>query len=463
MIFETVKSEGLAHLSYLLGDAGSGVAAVIDPRRDVEVYLDLARRHEVRITHILETHIHADFVSGSRELAARTGAPIYAGTSGDYGFPHEPLRGGDVLEVGPFALRVLPTPGHSPEHVSFVVRGGGKGAEHDWAVFTGDALFAGEVGRPDLAEGDPREQTRQLYRALHDELLPLGDALEVYPAHGEGSPCGGSIGARDRTTLGYERRYNPKLQAEGEDAFVEAVLGGLSQEPFYYERLKRVNAEGPPVLGAWPYLQPLSPEAFRQEMQREGAIVLDVREITTFAAAHIEGALNIALRKSFPVWAGWTLRPEQRLLLVAEEAAHVDAVQRHLLRTGFDHIGGYLQQGMRGWIEAGLPFARGGEMSVHDLKRHLETGRDGLQILDVRSDEEWEQGHIPTARHVWAPFLEEHLDELDRQRPVAVYCGSGYRASIAASMLRRHGFDRVSNVPGSMSAWKAADYPLEQG
>ena len=461
MLFETIKSEGLAHLSYMLGDESAGVCVVIDPRRDVGAYLEIARQHQVPITHILETHVHADFVSGSRELSARTGAPIYGGVSSDYDFEIEVLEDDDTLEIGPFTIEVLHTPGHSPEHVCYVVRGGGKGAEHRWGVFTGDALFAGEVGRPDLADAAPEVLARQLYHSIQDKLLALSGGVEVYPAHGAGSPCGSSIGVRDRTTIGYERCFSDKLQLR-EDAFVEKLLDGLSQEPFYYKHLKEVNARGPKVLGMWPHLPALPAEAFREAMHEEQAVVVDTREIEAFGGAHVEGALSIALRKAFPVWAGWMLQPEQPILLVTEDASDVDVVQRHLLRTGHENIRGYLAGGMRSWIEAGLPFEQSGEMSVHVLKERIERGHDDFQVLDVRSESEWEGGHVPTARHQWLPFLTDHLDDLDRERPVAVYCGSGYRSGIAASILQRSGFRTVANVPGSIGAWKAAGYSLEE-
>jgi hydroxyacylglutathione hydrolase len=460
MILETVEAEGLAHLSYLLGDDSVGVCAVIDPRRDVSVYLDLSRQHHTRITHILETHIHADFVSGSRELAAQTGAPIYVGASGDYRFEHQSLKEGDTLQLGSLCLQVLHTPGHTPEHICYLVSGG-KGAQEPWALFTGDTLFAGEVGRPDLlGHGTEDRLARQLYHTLHEKLLKRGDEVEIYPAHGEGSPCGGSIGDRRTSTIGYERQHSPKLQAKSEDEFMKQVLGSLPEPPFYYTRMKKVNAEGPPVLGCLPHLQPLDAKRFRDAMRAPNSLVLDTREIEAFGGAHIEGALNIALRDEFPIWAGWMLQPEQRLLLVPAEEEDLDEVQRHLLRIGIENVGGFLLQGMRGWIEAGLPFQRLPQLSVHELKERAVNGYDGLQVLDVRRDDEWQQGHIPSARHIYAPHLPEHLYELDREKPVATYCGSGFRASIAASLLQRSGFREVYNIPGSMKAWRAAGYPL---
>ena len=462
MLLETVKSEGLAHLSYVLGDDSQGVCVVIDPRRDVSIYLDIARRNNCRITHIFETHIHADFVSGARELASQTGAPIYGGEADNYGFEIKQLREGERFELGRLCLEVLHTPGHTPEHVCFLVSGG-KGSREPWALFSGDTLFAGEVGRPDLLGGGSEEKlARALYHSLHGKLLKLGDEVEIYPAHGSGSPCGGSIGDRNTSTVGYERLNSDKLQAGSEDEFVRQVLSGLPPAPTYYPRMKKVNAAGPKVLGCIANLQPLDPHRFAQEMQAQSTLVLDTREIEAFGGAHIEGALNIALRAEFPVWSGWMLRPEQRILLVLADEGDVDEVQRHLLRIGIENVGGFLRRGMRGWIEAGLPFVTLPQLSVHQLKARIEA-RDGLQVLDVRQDDEWEQGYVPTARHAFVPKVPEAMERFDRDKPIATYCGSGYRASIAASLLQKNGFREVLNVPGSMKAWHAAGYPLEGG
>lgn len=461
MIFETVDAEGLAQLSYLIGDADAGECIVVDPRRDVDVYLKLSRQHGVRITHVLETHIHADFLSGSRELAAHTGAPILAGTSDDYGFEHTALDDGDELQIGSLRLRALHTPGHSPEHVCYLI-GGGAGSKQPWGVLTGDTLFAGSVGRPDLAAGRPAEElARALYRSIHEVLLPLGDEVLVYPGHGAGSPCGANIGERRVSTLGYERQRNDKLRIDSEQGFVEAVLDDLPEEPTYYARLKKENAEGPDVLGRLPHVQALGAARFSEVTGTDDAIIVDAREIEAFSGAHIGGALNIGLRASFPIWAGWLLEPDQRVLLVAERRQDVSVVRRHLFRIGLDGLAGYLRDGMRSWIEAGRPFVQRRDLSVHDLHERIRDGADALQVVDVRGDSEWEQGAIPTALHVHVPALRDGAGELDAERPVATYCGSGYRASMAASLLERLGFEQVHNVPGSMSAWQAAGYPID--
>ncbi|HJT70832.1 MAG TPA: rhodanese-like domain-containing protein [Terriglobales bacterium] len=461
MILETIKTEGLAHFSYLLGDEHSGMCAVIDPRRDVDVYLDIAQKRVLRISCILETHIHADFVSGSRELSARTGVPIHLSGYGNYGFEHMPLLDGDIVGIGSIELRVLHTPGHTPEHVSYLVAGG-KAAKRPWGLFCGDTLFAGEVGRPDLlGAGTEERSARQLYRTLHDKVLALGDEIEIYPAHGQGSPYGGNIGERPTSTIGYERLNSVKLQSSNEDEFVKQVLISLPAAPFYYRRMKKINSEGPRVVGHISRIDQLDPNAFRELMDEPEAVIVDTREIEAFGGAHLLSAINIPLREEFPIWAGWMLRPEQRILLALSGEEDSEIVARHLFRLGYENIGGYLRRGIREWIEAGQPFESMSQMSVHDLKRRLDRGEE-LQLLDVRRDDEWQQGHIPTARHIYVPYLAQNLGSLDREKPIATYCGTGFRASIAASILQKSGFTHVYDIPGSMRAWEATGYPIEK-
>ncbi|MDT8306895.1 MAG: rhodanese-like domain-containing protein [Anaerolineae bacterium] len=475
MILERITSQGLAHYSYLVGDETAGVCAVIDARRDVEVYLERARHHQVEITHILETHIHADYVSGSRELAARCGAPIYTGVTAEVAFEHRPLQDGQEIELGEFTLRTLHAPGHTPEHIVFLIRGG-AGASAPWGLFSGDTLFAGDVGRPDLlGEEQEEELADKLYTSLHEKLLPLGDGIIIYPAHGEGSPCGASIGARPSSTLGYERANNELLQITDRETFVRQVLAAQSAAPSYYARMKKVNARGPEILGALPALPALDAATFMAEMQRPNSIVLDLRSLEAFAGAHIEGALNIGMREPFPIWAGrileetlpiwagWIVAPDSRILLVADSAEQAAEARTELLRVGYEQIGGYLRRGLHGWTEQGMPVVHSELLSVQELRAIQEAGEGekGWQILDVRSEQEWNQGHIPGAVHIPVHELDERLGELDRNRPLAVYCGSGYRASIAASLLMRNGFEKVANVPGSISGWKGAGYPLE--
>ncbi|RUR72510.1 rhodanese-like domain-containing protein [Chlorogloeopsis fritschii PCC 9212] len=454
LVLEQINVEGLAHLSYLIGDDKAGVAAAIDPRRDVDIYLQRAREMGVRITHIIETHIHADFVSGSHELQVRTSAPIYGGKSDAYQFDLHQLSEGDELKIGNVTLRALHTPGHTPEHVSFLIFDAKQGKE-PFGIFTGDTLFNLDVGRPDLLGGGTEKKlAAQLYHSIFDKLVPLGDRMEIYPCHGAGSACGKSIGDRRQSTIGNEKIFNPALQERSEEEFVEWVLRGMPEPPKFYARLKKVNAQGAKVMGCVPTLQPLSPQEFEKMMADKNTIVIDTRSILAFGGGHIPGAINIALRAEFPNWVGWMIEPEKTLLLVIESDRDVKLVTEQLFRLGYDNLGGYLHDGMTSWQNAGLPLEHLGEWTVYELNKHKED--PNLTVLDVRSDDEFQQGRVPGATHIYVPHLEEHLDELDKNKAIATYCGSGYRASIAASLLQKHGFDKVINVPGSWNAWKAA-------
>ncbi|HEY0867533.1 MAG TPA: rhodanese-like domain-containing protein [Fimbriimonas sp.] len=456
MVFETLRSPGLAHLSYLVGDADAGSAVVIDPRRDVEEYLEKARAKGVRIDYVVETHIHADFVSGGPELASRTGAKLLTGRSDEISYRHEAMDDGDSFEVGPLQFRALQTPGHTPEHISLVVSGG-KGSKEPWGVFTGDTLFAGEVGRPDLL-GREQEQAlaKELYHSLHAKLLALEDGVIVYPSHGEGSPCGGSIGDRDTTTIGYERRHNPKLAAMSEEDFVRLVLEGASEQPApsYYPRMKKLNAKG--VVGGLPDVRPLQPQEVADLSKQEGVLLLDARPYTAFGGAHIPGALNVALQEEFPIWCGWLVKPEHRVVLVLNDPGDLEEAQTHLFRIGIDRIEGYLAPGMPAWFAKGLPIQSTAQIDVHRLRDRIGE----IQLLDVRRQDEWREGRLPTAVHRYLPEVPNLDGQLDRRKPVATYCESGYRASIAASLLERMGFERVHNVPGSMDAWRSAGFEI---
>lgn len=459
LVLEQIYTEGIAQLSYVICDDAEGVVAVIDPRRDVDVYLEIARRRGVRIAHIIETHIHADFASGSRELQEKTGAPIHGGRSGAYEFAVEPLDEGDELRLGGVTLRALHTPGHTPEHVSLLVSDAAQGPE-PFGICTGDTLFNLDVGRPDLVGGGTeRELAARLYRTLFGKLAPLGDRMEVYPGHGAGSACGTAIGDRRMTTIGNERLFSPALKHRTEEEFVGWILGSLPEPPRHYARLKPLNARGMPVLGGVPGLPPLSLAEFRQRMAEEGTVVIDARSILAFGGGHVPGALNIALRAEFPNWVGWMVEHERTILLIVEGERDAEVAAEHLFRLGYDRVAGYLHDGMTSWQNAGLPLDRLGEWTVHELDARREE--PSVAVLDVRSDSEWKSGHVSGARHIYVPHLEERLGELDRQATVAVYCGSGYRASIAASLLQKHGFERVVNVPGSWTAWKSAGLPVE--
>jgi hydroxyacylglutathione hydrolase len=457
VIFETVRTDGLAHLSYLIGDRSSGRAAVIDPRRDVDVYLELARRHGLTITHAVETHIHADFVSGSRELAARTGtAKPYVSVKGGarYDFAHEGLHDGSKVELGSVTLTAVYTPGHTPEHLSYVAAEKGK----PWGFFSGDFLFADSVGRPDLlgAEQTPG-LAKALFRSLRTALAGLPDDLPLYPAHGAGSPCGANICDR-QSTIGHERRHNPALQFTDEAAFIDWVLRTAPPMPHYYPRMKKINAQGPEVLNGLPAVEWMEPAAFRRRLAAGDVQLIDNRTMLAFGGGHIAGALNLGPRPELSLWAGWMLDPAKPIALVLPREGDLPEVLRQFVRVGFTSFAAGLKGGMEAWVTAGLPVQGLAQLPVQGLNKLLP--RRDFQLLDVRSPGEWDQGHIPGARYVFLGDLPEKLGDLNPDKPVVIYCASGYRSSLAASLLQANGFHKVQNVPGSYSAWTAAEFPV---
>lgn len=461
LVFETIFTDGIAHLSYLIGDKSSGSAAVIDPRRDVDIYIELAREKKVTITHAVETHIHADLVSGVRELAERTGTArphLSAEGGARYGFPFEKLRDGDEINLGRVILTARHTPGHTPEHLSFLVAED-KRPNDPFAVFSGDTLFADSVGRPDLlGAGKANDLAKDLFKSLREFYLRLPDYVRIHPGHGAGSPCGADIGDRLVSTIGYERRHNEALKIEQETAFVDHVLRTAPPEPTYYKRMKKLNADGPDVLGGLPVCKSLSAGDFKTAIEKREAQLVDNRDMFSFGGGHIAGALNIGPRPMLSIWAGWLLDPEKPIFLVLPNENALDELQRQLIRVGFDSFGGFLRGGMEAWADGGHEFVTIHQMSVHELNGR---NRAGLQILDVRAPEEWEAGHVPGAHYVFLPELKDKCSRLRKDLPVAVYCDSGYRASIGASQLQASGFSHVSNVPGSWKAWKAQKYPVE--
>jgi hydroxyacylglutathione hydrolase len=460
LILETVQTEGIAALSYLIGDDHSGEAAVIDPRADVELYVELARKRKVAITHIFETHIHADFVSGARELSARvkTGRIYLSAEAGaKYGFEHESIRDGDAFEFGKLILTAKHTPGHTPEHMSFVAAEK-KHSKTPWGVFTGDSLFVNSAGRPDLMGDDQAEKlAEQLFDTLYKYYLTLDAAVIIYPSHGHGSPCGANIGDRLTSAIGYERQFNPFLQHPNKADFKEYALSSAPPEPTYYKRTKNLNAKGPEVLGNLPVVPGLPPKAFKEAMEKSNVVVIDTRSMLAFGGGHVQGALNLAGSPELSIWAGWLLDPGQSLLLVLEHDSDVEKLIPLFLRTGFAKFEGYLVGGMKAWDNAGFRIGEVDQMSVHEVNKR----ENDLQILDVRSPGEWKNGHVPGAKHIFLPEVEKRSKELSKEKPVAVYCNSGYRASLAASILKSQGFD-VHNVPGSWQAWLSAKYAVEK-
>jgi len=462
MVFERIYTPGIAQLSYLVGDDGSGSAAVIDPRPDCDIYLALARKRSVGITHVFETHIHADFMSGARELVNRLGdAKLCASGEGGakYGFEAHRIRDGERFQFNSVVLTARHTPGHTPEHMAYELAEHSK-EDSPWGILTGDSLFVGSAGRPDLLGSDETEElTRQLFHTLRDYYLKLDDGLIIYPCHGAGSACGADIGDRPMSTIGYERRHNEFLQYEDFEAFAAFVEQGAPPEPHHYKPLKKVNAAGPSVLGQLPSVPPLSPKAFRAVVERGETQLVDTRQMLGFGGGHIEGAINIGPRPELSVWAGQMLDFDRPILLVVENEPDLDRIVRLFWRTGFTRFAGYLVGGMKAWSNAGFPLQHVPQITVHELKGHL----NDVQILDVRAPEEWQRGHIPHAHHTFIAEMRDGLNgagELDKNKPIVTYCDSGYRANIAASILQRHGFRDVRNVPGSWQAWRKAGYEI---
>jgi hydroxyacylglutathione hydrolase len=460
LIFERIHTEGIAELSYLVGDDSEGIAAVVDPTLDVDKYVDLARSKNVSISHIFETHIHADLVSGARELCDRvSSAKIYLSQEGGarYDFKHEKLKDGDQFTIGKTVLTVSHTPGHTPEHVSYLI------AEKDhldtpWGVLTGDSLFVSSAGRPDLlGTNQSKKLAEQLFHTLRDFYLRLSDEVLIFPAHGHGSPCGADIGDRLVSSIGYERRYNPFLQFEDAGSFTDYALSTAPPEPKYYPVMKKINAKGPNILGNLPKVPGLPPKQFKQAIHEEAGVLIDTRTMLAFGGGHIAGALNIGAAPMLSIWAGWLLDLDKPILLVLDSDSELEEVLKLFMRTGYTKFAGYLVGGMKAWDNAGFDLEEVEQTTVHEVQE----ANGHLQIVDVRAPSEWRSGHIPGAQHIFLPHLREKAGDLDPSRPTFVYCDSGYRASIGASILKQEGFARVSNVPGSWQAWKRAGLPIE--
>lgn len=460
LIFKTVQTEGIAELSYLLGDDDEGIAAVFDPRRDCGIYVDMARELGLAITHIFETHIHADLVSGSRELCAQLHtAQIFVSHEGgaEYGFEHENISDGDQFTFGETIVTARHTPGHTPEHISYLLAEADR-ADQPWGILTGDSLFVSSAGRPDLlGEKHTTKLAEQQFQTLRNFYLKLPDHVMIFPNHGAGSPCGADIGSRLTSTIGYERRFNKFLQFAGAQSFTDFALKTAPPMPHYYPVMKRVNARGPEVLGGLPSIAALPPRPFKEAVDAKRGVLVDVRSSFAFGGGHIAGALNIPGSPILSIWAGWMLDPDEPVLLVLEDDNDLEKIVRLFIRTGYTNFAGYLIGGMKAWDAAGFRHGKVGQMTIHEL--HERNGE--LQVVDVRSPNEWKNGRIPNARHIFLPELRDRINELDHAKPTAVYCASGYRASIATSILRPQGFEQLWNVDGSWEAWKKAGFPIE--
>jgi glyoxylase-like metal-dependent hydrolase (beta-lactamase superfamily II)/rhodanese-related sulfurtransferase len=457
MFFRQIVREDIGCAAYLVGSSRTGEAAVIDPRIDmVEEILEHAQREGLRIRYIVETHNHADHVSGHHRLAARTGATIAVHALASVAYPHLPLEDGDELELGEVILRVVHTPGHRPEHIVVAVIDRSRSQE-PWLLLTGDSLFIGDVARPDLAV-DGIDGARALYESLHRRLLTLAEGTMVYPGHVAGSLCGRVENRMTVTTLGFERRYNPALAILDRDAFVRYMNEGLPERPPNMARIVELNRAAEPF--RVPEAIPLSPETARHLIEARDAVVLDLRSPAEFAAAHIRGALSVPLDGGqFQNRVGLVVPAESPLILVSASDEDAERAVRALAVIGYDRIAGYLAGGMEAWERQGYEDASLPLLTVRELWERLTT-EPSWQVLDVREASEWAAGHLPGAVHVPYYRIPQQEVPLDPDRPLAVVCASGTRSSVAASLLQARGWKQLFSVPGGVTAWQAAGLPL---
>jgi hydroxyacylglutathione hydrolase len=459
MYFKQFYLGCLAHASYLIGSEGE--AAVVDPQRDVEQYLGEAEAQGLQIKYVIETHLHADFVSGHGELAARTGAEIVFGARAGAQFPHRAVRDGDEINIGQVTLRFLETPGHTPESISIIVIDKAI-SDVPQKVLTGDTLFIGDVGRPDLVGSkgySAAQMAGMLYESLHEKLMTLDDAVEVYPAHGAGSLCGRNISKETSSTIGEQRRFNYALRPMSRDEFIKLMTENLPEAPRYFALDAQINREGAHLLEEIPRPAALAPQEVNQ-LAQSGATVLDVRPAAQFSTAHVPGAVNIGLGGQFASWAGSLLAPDAPMVIVAEDEAGVDEAVTRLARVGIESVRGYLSGGMYAWHQAGLETASVAQMTADELRDRLAEGED-LQVIDVRRPAEYAGGHVPGAANAELSHVEELAPRFDPQRRTAVICAGGYRSIAAASLLQRRGFRDLINIVGGTGAWVNAGYPVE--
>lgn len=458
MLFHQFYLEALGHASYLVGDEATGQALVLDPRRDVDVYLEAARTQGLRVTHALDTHGHNDYLSGLSELASRTDVRLLGSAEGELGYDHQPVKDGEVIELGDVGLEVLHTPGHTPEHLSLLVYDREQG-DAPALLLSGGALLVGDLARPDLlgGEAEARKGARAFCDTIQRRILTLPDHVQVWPTHVAGSLCGGSIGSRLSTTIGYERRTNAILaEVDAKEGFVQECLrmDSLPAVPPYWRRMRSENLAGVAPLGVLGEPPALGPDAFADAAGAEDTVVLDTRQPEAFGGGHVPGALNVGLGSSFPTWAGTVLPESARTLLVLDEPARLPEVTWHLLRIGYPPPAGWLAGGVFAWRAAAKPLESLGQITAGELADR----RDEFAVLDVRQPVEWASGHIDDAAFITGAELPDRLDDVPDGQ-LAVTCGSGYRSSVAASLLAAHGRTDVVNVLGGMAAWNNAGLP----
>lgn len=461
MFFKHIYDKSLAQASYLIGCQATGESIVIDAKRDVDTYLQIAKENNLKITHITETHIHADFLAGSRELAALTGAQMYLSDEGgpewQYEFPHKGLKHGDQIKVGNLTLEVLHTPGHTPESISFLLTDH-PATDEPVMIFTGDFVFVGDVGRPDLLEkaagyaGTQEKGAHEMYASVKD-FAQLPAFLQVWPGHGAGSACGKALGAVPSSTVGYEKTRNWAFQYENdEQGFVEYLLEGQPEPPKYFAMMKKLNKVDRPLLTEVPKHKELSSEELSAAMQK-GMTVVDTRNKADFAEGFLPGSLNIQNNNSLSTWAGWLLDYEKPFILIAEEG-DMEELTRKLMRIGLDNIQGYFPVAKLSELE----LEKADVIDIEEFKSYI--GQADVQIVDVRGKTEFEAGHVKGAENNFVGTLPQNLDKIDRNKQVVIHCQAGDRSSVAYSVLRKNGFRNVKNYSGGMKEWKEKGNPI---
>ncbi len=463
MYFEQFFINGLGCASYIIGCEGEGVAVVVDPDRDVQKYLQAAANRGLTITHIIETHLHADHVSGNTDLAERTGATIYVHEAGDVSFEHQSITDGDEIVIGNIRLKAIHTPGHTPESITLLVADTTR-ADTPWMALTGDTLFVGDIGRPDLVGIEAaRGLASDMYHSLNDKLLPLADHLMVYPGHGAGSLCGRSIGSVRSTTLGFERHHNDALAPRPKDDFIDYAISDLPEQPGNHKRIKAINRQGPRPLGEVEP-KPLTIQASIPYFQR-GAAMLDTRSKEAFVQKHVPGAVHLEADEQLSNRVGFLLPPDVPIVLFLDDIKDYRQAVYSLARVGYDNIIGYLSEGLDVWEALGLPITSGDvkDIKAHDLYALIESGNGNRPtVVDVREPWEYQQGHIAGALLMPLGDVTRRLEDLDPEKPVAVVCASGSRSQTAAAMMGQKGFKTVYNLVGGVTSWMISGLPLER-
>ena len=467
MFFKQIYEDGLAHASYMVGCQKTGECLVIDPKRDIDTYIEIARKERLRITHLAETHIHADFLSGTRELAEKTGAMMYLSDEGgpewQYEFDHYGVTDGDSFMVGNIKVDVMHTPGHTPEHVSFLVTDTPAIKDVPIMMFTGDFVFVGDIGRPDLLEkaagitGTMEKGARQMWESLK-RFKALPDHIQVHPAHGAGSACGKALGAIPSSTVGYEKIVNWALQHTNEEEFVQDLLSGQPEPPKYFAMMKKLNKVERDLLVDVPTVKRLSMGEVDDALKNKRHVI-DTRSKVSFAGGHLPGTINIQNNKSFSTWAGWVLDYEEPFVLIAPEEK-VDEITRKLIRIGLDNIQGYYPN-VQDWQDAGHDLTVLQQMDLEELQQRY--NHENVVVLDVRGATEHEEGHIPGAWNIHTGHLIDHLGEIPKDKVVVVACQGGDRSSVGSSILQREGFTNVMNFPQGFAGWASAKSPIETG